>query len=53
MKYLGKEIQVFGKTYKSIAAAAKDLGISAEPFRLRMQKGLTAEEAFQQARIKK
>ncbi len=53
VKYLGKEIHAFGKTYKSIAAAAKDLGISAEPFRLRMQKGLTAEEAFQQARIKK
>lgn len=53
VKYLGKEIHAFGKTYKSIAAAAKDLGISAEPFRLRMQKGLTAEEAFHQARIKK
>jgi hypothetical protein len=52
-KFTGKGIQAFGKTYKSIAAAAKDLGISKEPFRLRMQKGLTAEEAFQQARIKK
>lgn len=53
VKFTGKEIHAFGKTYKSIAAAAKDLGISAEPFRLRMQKGLTAEEAFEQARIKK
>jgi len=52
-KFTGKEIHAFGKTYKSIAAAAKDLGISAEPFRLRMQKGLTAEEAFHQARVKK
>lgn len=52
-KFTGKEIHAFGKTYKSIAAAAKDLGISKEPFRLRLQKGLTAEEAFQQARIKK
>lgn len=53
VKFTGKEIYAFGKTYKSITAAAKDLGISKEPFRLRMQKGLTAEEAFQQARIKK
>lgn len=53
VKFTGKEIHAFGKTYKSIAAAAKDLRISAEPFRLRMQKGLTAEEAFEQARIKK
>ena len=53
VKYIGKEIQVFGKTYKSVAAAAADLGISVGPFRLRMQKGLTAEEAFQKARIKK
>ena len=53
VRFTGKEIKAFGKTYKSIAAAAKDLGISAEPFRLRMQKGLTAEEAFHQARIKK
>ncbi len=52
-KFTGKEIYAFGKTYKSIAAAAADLGISAEPFRLRMQKGLSAEEAFQMARIKK
>ena len=51
-KFTGKEIKVFGKTYKSIAAAAADLGISAEPFRLRMKKGQTAEEAFNQARIK-
>lgn len=53
VKFTGKEIHAFGKTYKSIAAAAKDLGVSKEPFRLRMQKGLTAEEAFKQARIKK
>ena len=52
-KFTGKEITAFGKTYKSIAAAAKDLGISVSPFRLRMVKGLTAEEAFQKARIKK
>jgi len=52
VKFTGKEISVFGKTYKSIAAAAKDLGISAEPFRLRMKKGLTAEEAFGKSRKK-
>jgi hypothetical protein len=51
--FVGKEIHAFGKTYKSIAAAAKDLGISSEPFRLRMLKGMSAEEAFQQARLKK
>jgi hypothetical protein len=53
VKFTGKEIHAFGKTYKSIAAAAKDLGISSEPFRLRMLKGMSAEEAFQQARLKK
>jgi hypothetical protein len=53
VKFTGKEIHAFGKTYKSIAAAAKDLGISAEPFRLRMNKGMSAEEAFKQARLKK
>lgn len=52
-KFTGKEIYAFGKTYKSIATAAADLGVSAEPFRLRMQKGLSAEEAFQMARVKK
>jgi hypothetical protein len=52
-KFTGKEIHAFGKTYKSIAAAAKDLGISAEPFRLRMKRGLTSEEAFHLARKKR
>jgi len=50
VKFTGKEIHAFGKTYKSISAAAADLGISAEPFRLRMKKGLTSEEAFHFAR---
>lgn len=52
VKFTGKEIHAFGKTYKSISAAAADLGISAEPFRLRMKRGLTSEEAFHLARKK-
>jgi hypothetical protein len=52
-KYTGKEITVLGKTYKSIAAAAAVLGISAEPFRLRMKKGMTPEQALSKARVKK
>lgn len=53
VKFLGNEISAFGKTYKSIAAAAKDLGIAAEPFRLRLNKGLSTEEAVKRARSKK
>ncbi len=52
LKYTGKEIHLFGKTYKSIAAAAKDQGISAEPFRLRLLRGLSPEEAYKAARKK-
>ena len=53
VKFTGKEITVQGKTYKSIAAAAAELGISAEPFRLRMLKGMTPEQALSTARVKK
>jgi len=53
VKFTGKEIHAFGKTYKSISAAAADMGISAEPFRLRMKKGLTPEQAFHLARKKR
>jgi hypothetical protein len=52
-KFTGKEIQAFGKSYKSISSAAADLGISSEPFRLRMKRGLTSEEAFHLARKKR
>jgi len=52
VKFLGKEVQAFGKTYKSIAAAAKELGVSEEPFRLRILKGFTVEQSFQMARKK-
>jgi hypothetical protein len=51
-KFNGKEIQVFGKTYKSIAAAAKELGVSAEPFRLRILKGISVEDSIRMARKK-
>lgn len=51
-KFTGKEVQAFGKTYKSIAAAAKELGVSEEPFRLRILKGFTVEQSFQMARKK-
>ncbi len=51
-KFTGEEVQAFGKTYKSIAAAAKELGVSEEPFRLRIRKGFTVEQSFQMARKK-
>jgi hypothetical protein len=53
VKFTGKEITVQDKTYKSIAAAAAELGISAEPFRLRMLKGMTPEQALSKSRVKK
>ena len=52
-KYTGIGIEVNGNRYKSIAEAAKDLGISSEPFRLRIKRGMTPDEAFQCARKKK
>jgi hypothetical protein len=52
VKFTGKEIIVQGKTYKSIAAAAAELGIAAEPFRLRMLNGMTPEQALSKARKK-
>jgi len=52
VKFTGKEIQAFGKTYWSLAAAAKELGVSPEPFRLRILKGVSAEDSFQMARKK-
>ena len=50
VKFSGKEVQVFGKTYNSITAAAKELGVSSEPFRLRIMKGISVEDAFRMAR---
>ena len=52
VKFTGKEITVQGKIYKSIAAAAAELGIAAEPFRLRMLKGMTPQQALSKARKK-
>lgn len=49
-KFTGISIVVNGKTYKSIAEAAKDLGISSEPFRLRIKSGMTPDQAFQKAK---
>lgn len=52
VKFNGKELIVFGKNYASISAAAKDLGIAEEPFRLRLLKGFSPEEAYAKARKK-
>jgi TPP-dependent indolepyruvate ferredoxin oxidoreductase alpha subunit len=51
-KFTGISIIVNGVTYKSIADAAKNLGISSEPFRLRIKDGMTPDEALQRARKK-
>lgn len=48
-KFSGISIVVNGVTYKSIAEAAKDLGISRESFRLRIKAGMTPDQAFQKA----
>jgi hypothetical protein len=53
VKFIGKKLTVFGKSYASISAAATDLGISEEPFRLRLLKGFSPEEAFVKARKKR
>lgn len=53
VKFIGKKLTVFGKSYASISAAATDLGISEEPFRLRLLKGFSPEEAFAKARKKR
>lgn len=52
-KFTGISIIVNGVTYKSMAEAAKDLGISSEPFRLRIKAGMTPDQAFQKARKNK
>ena len=52
-KFTGVSIDVNGKTYKSIAEAAKDLGIPSEPFRLRIKAGMSPDEAALRVRQKK
>ena len=49
-KYQGVALTVFGKTYPSIEKAAAALGIAKEPFRLRMLRGLSPDEAASRAR---
>ena len=52
-KFKGVSITVNGKTYKSIAEAANDLGISSEPFRLRIRLGITPDQAYAKAKQNK
>ena len=51
-KYIGTSIVVQGVEYKSIQAAASALGISSEPFRLRLKSGMNPDEAYARARKK-
>lgn len=51
-KYIGTSIVVQGVEYKSIQAAASALGISSEPFRLRLKSGMSPDDAYDRARKK-
>ena len=51
-KYIGTSIVVQGVEYKSIQAAAAALGISSEPFRLRLKSGMSPDEAYASAKKK-
>lgn len=52
-KYSGAPVEVSGKRYGSIGEAARALGINSASFGRRLQEGMTPDEAFRRARVKK
>lgn len=52
-KYSGSPVEVSGIRYGSIGEAARALGINSVSFGRRLQEGMTPEDAFRRARVKK